>query len=297
MPEPCLERALGDALARALERECVEVRALRPLGGGCINQAARIDTEAGTFFVKWSAAAPPDLFEREAEGLRELERAGSGLKIPRVLATHGPEAGRPGFIVMEYLEPRAVHSQADEEALGRGLAELHKRTAPRFGLASDSYCGATRQPNAWCADWPEFYASRRLRPLVESIAKRRGLSAAERSGYARLIARLPELLPTDAPPALIHGDLWSGNVLATTRGPALVDPACAYAEREMEFGITTLFGGLTPRAWSAYLEAFPLRPGWRERNPLYQLYHLLNHHLLFGGGYGAQALQIAQHFS
>ena len=103
-------------------------------------------------------------------------------------------------------------------------------------------------------------------------------------------------LPRETAPSLIHGDLWSGNVLHTARGPALVDPACAYADREMEFGITTLFGGFDDRFFAAYEEAWPLPGGWRERNPLYQLYHLLNHFLIFGGAYGGEALSLARRY-
>ena len=135
-----------------------------------------------------------------------------------------------------------------------------------------------------------------LTEAIRAIERERKLSASDRALYDRVIARLTELLPSTSTPSLIHGDLWSGNVMITTRGPALFDPACAYADRELEFGITTLFGGFSERFWSAYQEAWPLPAGWRERNPLYQLYHLLNHHLLFGGGYGAQALRIARAF-
>ena len=109
--------------------------------------------------------------------------------------------------------------------------------------------------------------------------------------------RLAELLPRDATPSLIHGDLWSGNVLWTSRGPAGVDPACAYADREMEFGITTLFGGLSERAFSAYDEAWPMESGWRERNPLYQLYHLMNHAVLFGGSYAGEARRLTLRYT
>jgi protein-ribulosamine 3-kinase len=236
-----------------------------------------------------------DLFESEASGLREMAAAGSTLNVPGVVVVSGRGA-RPAFIVMEYLETRPLSSPADEQAMGRGLAELHRHTAPRFGFAGDTYCGATRQPNAWSESWPEFYATRRLTPVLDALTNERGLPARERATYDRLVGRLPQLLPSEATPGLIHGDLWSGNVLSTPKGPALVDPACSYAEREMEFGITTLFGGLTPRAWSAYEETYPLKPEWRERNPLYQLYHLLNHYLLFGGGYGALALRIVKKF-
>jgi fructosamine-3-kinase len=296
VPERAVERAIASALAAALGREALQTRGWAPVGGGCISEAARFETDVGPFFAKWNRDPPKDLFESEALGLREMAAGPSRLTIPKVVAVSGGGVD-PAFIVMEYLETGSAPSPADEEALGRGLAETHRRGAERFGFARDTYCGTTRQANAWSEAWPEFYATRRLAPLIDKVADERGLKSAERTTYDRLIQRLPEWLPGAATPALIHGDLWSGNVLWTTHGPALVDPACCYAEREMEFGITTLFGGLTPRAWAAYEEAYPLAQGWRERNPLYQLYHLLNHHLLFGGGYGAQALRIAKQFA
>jgi fructosamine-3-kinase len=130
-----------------------------------------------------------------------------------------------------------------------------------------------------------------VRQLRDSAA----WSSAEVLVFDRLCERLGGLVAPSAPPSLIHGDLWSGNVVASTRGPALVDPACAFADREMELGITTLFGGFSARFFSAYEEAWPL-PGWRQRNALYQAYHLLNHHLIFGGHYGAAALAAAQRY-
>ena len=264
-----------------------------PLGGGCISSAARLETDAGEFFAKWNHDGPDDLFEREADGLREMARAATSLVVPRVLAARGPRGDLPGFILLEHLAP----GPPDDERLGRGLAELHRHSAPRFGFPVDSYCGSTRQPNGWCASWAEFYAQRRLQPLLAAVEAWRGLERGERRVLDRLVERLPGLVPAGGVPALIHGDLWSGNVLHAAGGPALVDPACAFAEREMEFGMSTLFGGLSARAQAAYAEAWPLAPGWRERNPLYQLYHLLNHQLLFGGGYGAQALAIARRFA
>jgi fructosamine-3-kinase len=295
--DPALEAALAAALARSLHRDAVRVVSFRSLGGGCINSASRLETDAGAFFAKWNPAGPPDLFLREAEGLQEMALAETGLAIPHVVAASGPRGDVPAYLITEFLEPAGSRDHGeDDEALGRGLARLHARTAPRFGFATDTYCGATRQPNAWLDTWPEFYADRRVRPLVEAIERERGLSPAEMRAYERLLARLPDLLPPHSTPSLIHGDLWSGNVLYTARGPGLIDPACAYADREMELGISTLFGGLSDRAMAAYQDAHPLPPGWRERVPLYQLYHLLNHHLLFGGGYGSQAIAIARRY-
>lgn len=278
--EAALRRALGDATLR--------VGGARGVSGGCIHETARIETTAGPFFAKWNAACPPDLFVAEAAGLEALRGAGTELVVPRVIAAAAPAGGDPAFLILEYLEPAAL---SDDARLGRGLAALHRAPAAGFGFPRPTYCGATRQDNTPCATWPEFYRERRLRPLVEALA----LPPADRALYDALFERLPALLPPSTP-SLIHGDLWAGNVLASARGPALVDPACAYAEREMDFGIATLFGGLSPRALAAYEEAWPLPAGWRERNPLYQLYHLLNHALLFGGHYAAEARRLAAYF-
>jgi len=284
---------LQAALSRALGESEVRIENAQGLSGGCIHEARRLITSHGEFFAKWSETAPADIFVREAEGLEAMRRAGSGLQIPRVLAASEPRGGDPAFLLLEYLAPASSGEARQEESLGRGLAALHAATTARFGFPTPSYCGSTRQENRDCDSWPEFYRERRLKPLVDILAAR----GAPRSSYDRLMDRLETLLPHPGPPALIHGDLWSGNVLWSAAGPGLVDPACAFTDREMEFGITTLFGGLGPRGFSAYEEASPLPPGWRERNPLYQLYHLLNHAVLFGGGYEAQARRIAARYA
>ena len=286
--EPVLRGALGFPDLR--------VTGVHAVSGGCIHHAARIGTTRGEVFVKWNDDCAPDVFLREADGLRALRAAGSGLAIPEVLAASGPMADRPAFIVMEYLHPASGRGM-DEAALGRGLAAIHRCTSPTFGFPVTTYCGPTPQDNAPLDSWLDFYAERRLRRLVRLLEAERNLRTSDRHLLERLVDRLPDLLAKDPTPALIHGDLWSGNVLSTAAGPGLVDPACAYADREMEFGITTLFGGFSPRFFDAYEEAFPLPSGWRERNPLYQVYHLLNHHLIFGGHYGEEAMSLARRYA
>ena len=267
------------------------------VSGGRIREALRLATPEGEFFAKWSDEGPEDIFLCEAQGLDTLRAASGSITVPRVIAVGKRDTETPGFLIIEYLHGSRRREEADDETLGRGLAAIHRTTRSSFGFHATSYCGPTAQDNRASVTWVEFYRDRRLRPLVEALQRRSGLSFADRCVFDRLTERLEELLPTDSTPSLIHGDLWAGNVLSTTRGPALVDPACAFADREMEFGITTLFGGLPPRAFSAYQEAWPMRHDWRERNPLYQLYHLLNHALLFGGNYGEEGLRVASRFA
>jgi len=287
---------LEQELRQALADDALRLVEVHEVGGGCIHHAVRLRTTRGEWFAKWNDECAPDLFLSEADGLRALRAAGSGLAIPEVLVARAPDAGRPAYIVMEYLPPRAG-AGGDDSALGRGLAAIHAKPQTAFGFPITTYCGPTPQDNRASPSWAEFYAERRLRPLARRLEAETRLGPGERRLVERVCERLPSLVGRETRPALVHGDLWSGNVLATARGPALVDPAAAACAREMEFGITTLFGGFSERFFAAYDEALPLEPGWRERNPLYQLYHLLNHHLIFGGHYGASALKIARRYA
>jgi len=286
------EALLADALAGPLGRHPGKLR-FEPAGsGGCINQTARVEAAGRRLFVKWNDRPLAGQFEAEALGLTALRDARTSLVIPEPICWNDAGPGR-SFLALEYLEsgPRAADF---DERLGRGLAALHAVTCEQgFGFQRDGYCGATSQPNAWHADWVEFYREHRLSHQLR-LARENGLPPADCARLTRLLDRLPELLDGGEPPALIHGDLWSGNLLASaTGGPALIDPAAHFAHREAEFGLAALFGGVSLRAQSAYEEVSPLPPGFQERLGLYSLYHLLNHFNLFGGGYGAKAMQIA----
>ncbi len=264
------------------------------VGGGCISRSAKLKTSHGIFFLKWNDSAASDLFVREAGGLRELKfTARDELIVPGVILA--AEAGEwPGFIVLEFLS--AGYSQHQAEKLGAGLAALHHEQDRPFGFHHDNYCGSTPQKNDWNDSWTEFFIRNRLLFLLDLIDAGRGFKTDERKVFDRLIECLQGILPATSKASLIHGDLWSGNYLYTPEGPALIDPAAYYADREMELSMMSLFGGFSSATWDAYQEAFPLAPGWEDRIRIYQLYHLLNHYYLFGGSYGAQALSLAKKF-
>ena len=288
------------AVARAIERATgAPVRILRriPLGGGSINDTARIETTAGTFVVKAHRHAPTSMFRAEADGLTALRASGTTLVIPNVVAVGTDEPDRASFIVLEDLAPGRRIPDFDE-ALGRGLAELHRATAAQFGFHADNYCGATPQPNPWTAKWVAFYGESRLGYQLHLAVGAGLLSSTDRQRVESLIARLAEWIEEPASGAsLIHGDLWSGNLHVDPGGrPALIDPAAYYAHREAELGMMTLFGGFSARVFEAYDEAFPLDPDWRDRNGIYQLYHLMNHLNLFGGGYHGQVMTVVKRF-
>ena len=273
--------------------ETVKVLSASTLSGGCINHASKIDTNCGRFFLKWNSDCESDIFTREAESLKELSKASDGtVCIPKVLYAKELDE-TPAFQVMEYLEPGGTDQS---ERLGRGLALIHKYQQNNFGFYSDNYCGATTQNNNWGDSWVSFYRNRRLSFLITMIRESRGLDSSYLRLFEKLLDRLELLIPNEGKASLIHGDLWSGNYMLTANGPALIDPAASYSHREMEFGIVTMFGGFSSRFFDAYNEEFPLDSGWRERNQLYQLYHVLNHYYLFGGGYLQQAIAIAKRY-
>ena len=290
-----VEKEVEKALSKEFG-EKVTIYSAGTLGGGCINHASKINTNVGEFFLKWNASCEADIFLREAESLEELKKAAKGeLTVPKVFASKIVD-NAPGFLVQEYLPTRYSRPE-DDEKLGKGLAVIHKYSNTEHGFYNDNYCGATRQNNRWIKSWPVFFRDNRLRFLLNLIQKERPLPGSEVRVYEKLLDRIPDLVPKESTPVLIHGDLWSGNFMITEKGPALIDPASYYADREMEFAIMTMFGGFSDRFYKAYNSVHPLPPDWRDRNQLYQLYHVLNHYYLFGGGYQSQAFRAARYYT
>jgi protein-ribulosamine 3-kinase len=282
--------AVAAAIGRA-RGVAVEVRGESALAGGSIARAVELETNVGRFFVKTHEAALQGMFPSEAAGLRAIAATGTRIGVPEVVAVD------EAFLVLELVEEGARGPKGDED-LGAGLAELHRATRDRFGFDVDTFCGATRQPNAWAPRWVDFYREQRLGHQVRLLQAKGRFGAAELGLFERLAARLDELLASGEPPALIHGDLWSGNALFDARGrPVLVDPSASFSHREAELGMMTLFGGFGARVFAAYEEAWPLAAGHRERRPLYELYHVLNHATLFGGGYVSQAVALMRRFA
>jgi protein-ribulosamine 3-kinase len=266
------------------------VSGTRPVGGGCINNGARLQTTSGqSFFLKTNADAPADMFAREAEGLQEL-RVSGGPRVPQ------PFLDGQSFLLLEDLDPGRQRSDY-WLAFGRQLAALHDHTGDQFGFAHDNYIGSTPQPNPRTDNGYQFFGEQRLM-FQAHLARQRGLlNQNEVSLVEHLVQRLPELLPAQ-PASLIHGDLWSGNAITDAQGqPALIDPAAHFGWAEAELGMTALFGGFPQAFYQAYLEARPLEAGLRERFPIYNLYHLLNHLNLFGGGYYGQVISILRRYS
>lgn len=277
---------LAETMRREVEAELGPVRGARPVGGGCIHPAFRLDLASGPVFLKCAPDAPPGLFASEARGLDALRAAAeTGLRVPEVLAV------RDGWIALEWLEP-GPRRAGFGESLGRGLAALHRAPAEGWGWEGDGFIGPLPQANAPAADWAAFWRERRLLPQLDR-AREAGLRPGSEAEWDRLLAALPGLLSPASEadgPSLVHGDLWSGNVLAVGSGePALVDPAAYRAHREVDLAMAELFGGFPPDFLAAYGEAWPLEPGYGEaRRSVYQLYYLLVHVNLFGGGYVPQ---------
>lgn len=288
---------LPEGVRREVEAGWGPIREVRPVGGGCINPAARLQLEDRAVFLKFNPGAPAGMFAVEAEGLRALEAAGSGLRVPEVLGMRDAGPGRggdEGWLLLEWLEP-APPAAGHGERLGRGLAALHRATAEGWGWHRDGFIGPLPQPNAPLPDWPRFWAERRLEPQLR-LAREAGRQPGSAAEWDRLLTALPELLAAGRQdgPSLLHGDLWGGNVLAVAGGePALVDPAAYRGHREVDLAMAELFGGFDRSFLAAYREAWPLRPGYAEvRRGVYQLFYLLVHVNLFGGGYGEQTAQV-----
>jgi fructosamine-3-kinase len=308
---------VGERVQRLLG---VEVVTTRPVGGGCICDAQRMELADGrVVFVKSGDGLPEELLACEAEGLRWLGEAGA-IRVPTVLALGVPGrapdspavaggadgAGPPGdgewdgapVLVLEWIESGPATGTTDER-LGRGLARLHAAGAPGFGWRRDGFIGSLPQRNTPLADdWPSFWFTYRIEPLARQALDRGSLRADAGRLVDRLGERIADLAGPPEPPAGVHGDLWSGNVMTDRNGePWVIDPAPYGGHREVDLAMLHLFGNPGPGFVDAYQEVTPLAGGWRERLRLWALEPLLVHTVLFGGGYGEQAHQVLRRFT
>jgi protein-ribulosamine 3-kinase len=283
------EAAISDWLSRVSGRHFA-ANAAAEVGGGSIHRCVRWHGEGGDAFVKLAAADTLPAFEAEAEGLQALAEAGA-LRVPAVLAVGA--AGGHALLALEWLDFQAAAGSdgALQAQLGERLAMQHRMTAPRFGWHRDNTIGATPQQNAWDDDWVRFFCERRLGVQLD-LAARNGLGPYGVDRGRDLAERCGAFFSSHRPvPSLLHGDLWGGNwgSVAGMGEPAVFDPAVYYGDREADLAMTRLFGGFGPRFYAAYQSAWPLDQAAGTRRTLYNLYHVLNHFNLFGGGYGRQA--------
>ena len=265
----------------------------RAVSGGCINQGYALQGSqprdqgthaACTYFVKLNQPSQVAMFEAEALGLQQM-RAKPTIRIPEPICWGVAESS--AYIVLEWIELGRGDRQS-WEAMGCQLAAMHQVTSTAgFGWDRHNTIGSTPQINPWTKDWAEFFVEHRIGYQLK-LAQRRGGHFPKQD---RLRAAIPELLANHQPqPALVHGDLWSGNAAMSQAGePVIFDPATYFGDREVDIAMTELFGGFPPEFYQGYNQTWPLDAGYSRRKNLYNLYHILNHFNLFGGSYESQA--------
>ena len=256
------------------------------VGGGDINTAMKISGSGREYFLKLNTAARLEMFTAEAEGLRDLAAA-KAIRVPLPICTG--VSGSQAYIVMEFL-PLGGHSRGAMAQLGEQLAQMHHYTADQFGWYRTNTIGSTPQINTQREDWVEFWREHRLGYQL-GLAKKRGISSQALKQGEQLLDQLEDFFTGYQPVAsILHGDLWSGNYgIAASGEPVIFDPATYFGDREADVAMTELFGGFGSEFYAAYNATWRLDAGYQTRKTFYNLYHVLNHFNLFGGGYGAQA--------
>jgi len=277
-----VEQALAE---RGLGRH---IQGVTPVGGGCISNGARIATDSGhILFLKWNRPSPHGMFEAEADGLHALARS-SLLRVPSPIEWSA-DANGASWLLMEHIAAGRA-GEGTQAELGAGLAEMHAREAgPTFGWQRDNWIGSLDQSNRPSGTWGEFWRARRIEPQL-SLARARGL--ARDPAFDALLDRIPGALDDVRTPALVHGDLWSGNWFADERGrPVVIDPAVYRGHGEVDLAMSELFGGFGPSFYDAYERVLPMSSAYTAyRKDLYQLYYLLVHLNLFGRAYESGSL-------
>lgn len=269
------------------------VKAVRHLSGGCINNAVLVTTDQGPFFVKWNHKEKYDMFLAESKGLVLLKDY-SRFTIPEVLGCEIVQ--EESYLVLEFIENGSAN-QRYWEAMGVNLAALHGHHHDLFGLTHHNYIGSLHQDNTRKDQWIDFFIENRLEVPLRLALQRGVISREYADGFRSMYSRFKDLFPREKP-SLLHGDLWSGNVMTASNGdPCLIDPATYYGHREMEIAFTRLFGGFDQVFYDSYQEAYPMENGFDHRQDVYNLYPLLVHLNLFGSSYLNSIDRIVRRFT
>ncbi len=260
-------------------------------GGGCINQTYRISDQQQRYFVKLNQPQRTPMFAAEAAGLQAIATTQT-IRVPAVIC-HGANTTE-SYLVLENLDLGTGGPQSQRQ-LGQQLAQMHRHSASQFGWHLNNTLGTTPQPNTQNDNWIEFWRSHRLGQQLQ-LAAANGYGGTLQALGQQLLDRLDDFFIDHQPePSLLHGDLWSGNYAIATNGtPLIFDPAVYYGDRETDIAMTELFGGFAAEFYQGYESEYPLAPGYQQRKPLYNLYHILNHLNLFGGGYQRQAVSMVE---
>lgn len=272
----------------------LSVHSVETLGGGDINQAFCINTEDKKYFLKVNNAERfPLMFEKESAGLLALKE-NSEFKIPNVIK-YGT-AGEKQFLLLEWIEPGAKKENFWND-FGSKLALMHKKEQASFGWSHDNFIGSVVQKNTKHTNWMDFYTECRILPLVEILANKHRFVKEDVKNAEGFCRKLSSIFPEEKP-ALLHGDLWSGNFITSSEGvSAIFDPAVYNGHREMDIGMTLLFGGFHEHFYNSYNEVYPLEKEWQQRVPFTQIYPLLVHAVMFSGGYVMQVKNLLKDFN
>jgi len=288
---------INDALREHIESsQGKRIQRTHPVSGGDINQASFVEMNDGTTcFLKYNAREGRDMFEKEVKGLQLLRDANAGFLIPDVLDYGFVEGPNVGYLLLEYITTGTPTDDFHKQ-FGRQLADLHSISNDHFGLDHNNYIGRLPQSNHFHADWVSFFIEERLEPQLKMAIDDGKLTLSVHNKFKSLYHKLDDLLPRE-PPALLHGDLWSGNYMCgSDQKTVLIDPAVYYGHREIELAFTQLFGSFNKYFYSTYKESYPLEPGFDERKDIYNLYPLLVHTNLFGGSYSFRVQTIISHY-
>lgn len=287
------KKQLSELLSQALSKP-VEVSGLSPVGGGSISSTYKILSSAGMFFLKVNEGENASvMFKTEANGL-DLLREKSAFAIPQVISLHNE--GSKVFLLMDFIDSSSRSNNYWQD-LGANLAELHRQTNSTFGLIENNFIGSLPQQNDFTEDWSSFFIDRRILPMVKMAVNNGLVTNTFVANIELVLSKIVELMPKE-PPALVHGDLWSGNLMVDSKGqPCLIDPAVYYGHREMDLAFSHLFGGFAHRFYETYQEVYPLEPDFDSRIDLYNIYPLLVHLNLFGRSYLGQIENILARFT